>query len=324
LLEVGTGFHPELTGRENIYLNGTILGMSKREIDRKFDEIVDFAGIEKFLDTPTKRYSTGMYVRLAFAVAAHLEPEILIIDEVLAVGDTEFQRKCLGKIQDVAQGGRTVLFVSHNMVAVEKFCTRTLLLDSGSSIFDGSPSRGIGYYLEALDNYCDEQDLSALPRKEGLCTVIRRLEIIDHEHRITSSIPAGTPVTFVIYYEHTDVLRDAVFHLRFETPLGIIVFCLDTKQHYGALDQMPTSGTLSCCVPHLPLVPGVYFITVYCLSRRVPLDWLTHAVSFTVMERDVFGTGFLLNKQQNGLIFTDATWRFCDEGNGEHKIISSA
>ena len=138
LLEVGTGFHPELSGRDNIYMNGTILGMTKREIDRKFDEIVDFSGVEKFLDTPVKRYSSGMQVRLAFAVAAHLEPEILIVDEVLAVGDAEFQKKCMGKMQDVAEAGRTVLFVSHNMAAVESLCTSGLHFGGGKIVYRGS------------------------------------------------------------------------------------------------------------------------------------------------------------------------------------------
>ncbi len=147
LLEVGTGFHPELTGRENIFLNGAILGMSRKEIQSKFDEIVDFAGVEKFLDTPVKRYSSGMYVRLAFAVAAHLEPEILIIDEVLAVGDAEFQKKCLGKMGEVAKGGRTVLFVSHNMAAVQSLCTHTILMGEGRVLFAGSTGDGISRYL---------------------------------------------------------------------------------------------------------------------------------------------------------------------------------
>ncbi|WP_052128923.1 polysaccharide ABC transporter ATP-binding protein [Neosynechococcus sphagnicola] len=148
LLEVGTGFHPELTGRENVYLNGTIMGMKRWEIDRKFDEIVDFAGIEKFIDTPVKRYSSGMYVRLAFAVAAHLEPEILIVDEVLAVGDAEFQRKCLGKMQDVTTQGRTVLFVSHNMAAVRSLCGRSLLLERGQVAWDGETNEALGQYLD--------------------------------------------------------------------------------------------------------------------------------------------------------------------------------
>jgi lipopolysaccharide transport system ATP-binding protein len=153
LLEVGTGFHPELTGRENIYLNGAILGMNRREIDRKFDEIVDFAEVEKFIDTPVKRYSSGMYVRLAFAVAAHLEPEILLVDEVLAVGDAEFQKKCLGKIGEVATEGRTVLFVSHNMNAVETLCSRAVLIQQGSLSQIGKTREAISSYLsEALSS----------------------------------------------------------------------------------------------------------------------------------------------------------------------------
>ncbi|RKY23511.1 MAG: ABC transporter ATP-binding protein, partial [Planctomycetota bacterium] len=148
LLEVGTGFHQELTGRENIYLNGAILGMTKAEIDSKFDEIVDFSGLEKFIDTPVKRYSSGMYVRLAFAVAAHLEPEILLVDEVLAVGDVEFQKKCLGKMGDVAKGGRTILFVSHNMGAIRNLCRRTLLIDKGKLVIDAESSYTIAKYLD--------------------------------------------------------------------------------------------------------------------------------------------------------------------------------
>ena len=150
LLEVGTGFHPELTGRENVYLNGAILGMSRRDIARRFDEIVAFAEIEKFLDTPVKRYSSGMYMRLAFAVAAHLEPEILIIDEVLAVGDAAFQKKCLGKMSDVAHHGRTVLFVSHNMAAIQNLCSRCLLLDQGAIVADTDPTTATAKYLENI------------------------------------------------------------------------------------------------------------------------------------------------------------------------------
>ena len=150
LLEVGTGFHPELTGRENIYLNGAILGMSKQEVQRKFDEIVGFAEVEKFIDTPVKRYSSGMYVRLAFAVAAHLDPEILIVDEVLAVGDIEFQKKCLGKIGDVAREGRTVLFVSHSMTSVESLCTSSIVLSLGSMVYKGETQEAISYYLHSF------------------------------------------------------------------------------------------------------------------------------------------------------------------------------
>jgi lipopolysaccharide transport system ATP-binding protein len=165
LLEVGTGFHPELTGRENIYLNGAIMGMNRAEIGRKFDEIVDFSGVERFIDTPVKRYSSGMYVRLAFAVAAHLEPEILIVDEVLAVGDAAFQKKCLGKMEDVSHHGRTVLFVSHNIGAIISLCNRCLLLDSGRIVKDGGTSEVIDSYQSGFYNAVhDLSDLSTVER----------------------------------------------------------------------------------------------------------------------------------------------------------------
>ena len=164
LLEVGTGFHPELTGRENIFLNGAVLGMGKAEIKRKFDEIVAFAEVEKFLDTPVKRYSSGMYVRLAFAVAAHLEPEILVVDEVLAVGDAQFQKKCLGKMKDVSKEGRTVLFVSHQMSAIEKLCSSGVLLSRGQIKFLGNSKETISYYLQDLENQIIENKVSELPR----------------------------------------------------------------------------------------------------------------------------------------------------------------
>ncbi|MHC4657218.1 MAG: ABC transporter ATP-binding protein, partial [Planctomycetota bacterium] len=175
LLEVGTGFHPEQTGRENIYLNGAILGMSKAEVRRKLDAIVDFAGVEKFLDTPVKRYSSGMYVRLAFAVAAHLDSEILLVDEVLAVGDVQFQNKCIGKMKDVAEGGRTVLFVSHNMAAIRNLCQRTILLDNGELLMDSATNQTVAHYLD--------QNLV-----EG--AIVSRAEI---EQRMEGKIRKGNP-----------------------------------------------------------------------------------------------------------------------------------
>jgi lipopolysaccharide transport system ATP-binding protein len=189
LLEIGTGFHPELSGRENIFLNGTILGMSRAEIRKKFDEIVDFAEISGFIDTPVKRYSTGMYVRLAFAVAAHLEPDILIVDEVLAVGDTEFQNKCLGKIQDVSSGGRTVLVVSHNMSAIRNLTTRCIVLSDGGLIFDGKPSDAVQKYAEVLDQRRQaDQSLG-----NGSHTAIRSACLIDENGAPTVNYIAGEP-----------------------------------------------------------------------------------------------------------------------------------
>ena len=203
LLEVGTGFHPELTGRENIYLNGTILGMRKAEIDRKFDEIVDFAEIEKFIDTPVKHYSSGMYVRLAFAVAAHLEPEILLVDEVLAVGDIGFQKKCLGKMEDVSRGGRTVLFVSHNMQAVRALCPRSLLLEEGSIITDASTADTIQAYYEHLRQVEVDADTDVMnPKNRRGSGAVRftEIRIRDESGRECSEFMMGSTIRFVLSY----------------------------------------------------------------------------------------------------------------------------
>jgi lipopolysaccharide transport system ATP-binding protein len=198
LLEVGTGFHPELTGRENIYLNATILGMRKAEIDAKFDEIVDFSGVERFLDTPIKRYSSGMKVRLAFAVAAHLEPEILIIDEVLAVGDAEFQKKCLGKMGDVAQGGRTVLFVSHNMTAIQRLCQTCMWLDNGQMVQYGPTDDVVSAYLHNVSTHTAQATLAPDPEKPMR---LRRVEVVSRQQDSAGIVEFSEPVTIVVEYD---------------------------------------------------------------------------------------------------------------------------
>jgi lipopolysaccharide transport system ATP-binding protein len=205
LLEVGTGFHSELSGRENIFLNGAILGMSKDEIERKFDEIVAFAEIEKFIDTPVKRYSSGMYVRLAFAVAAHLEPEIMIIDEVLAVGDAAFQKKCLGKISSVARQGRTILFVSHNMIAVKTICSRTILLRSGNLVDDGNPAQVVNSYLGAGRTGRAETvwDSSEAPKTRAFRLLAVRMR--NSNGAVTSDMAADE--TFSVEIEYVNVSR---------------------------------------------------------------------------------------------------------------------
>ncbi|NIQ01573.1 MAG: ATP-binding cassette domain-containing protein, partial [Nitrospinaceae bacterium] len=202
LLEVGTGFHPELSGRENVYLNGTILGMKKKEVDRKFDEIVDFSGVDKFIDTPVKRYSSGMKVRLAFSVAAHLDPDVLIIDEVLAVGDQEFQKKCLNKMEEVEKGGRTVLFVSHKMSSVMKLCDRAILIDSGRIVEDGPSKRVVSNYL------CADQGTMAArewpdPQKapSGPLARLRAVRVKNMEGTISEQIDVRHPFTIEMEYE---------------------------------------------------------------------------------------------------------------------------
>lgn len=225
LLEVGTGFHPELTGRENIYLNGAILGMTRSEIGRKFEEIVSFAEIEKFLDTPVKHYSSGMYVRLAFAVAAHLEPEILLVDEVLAVGDAAFQKKCLGKLGDVAKKGRTVLFVSHNMAAVQRLCTRTIWLDGGKIEGDGNPRRVVSTYMNTSFSALTEQrwiDVSTAPGNEKvrLCRACIRPEGGSPSDPVTIQTP------FVMEFEYWNLEPNTylTLSLRVYNEQGIMVF----------------------------------------------------------------------------------------------------
>jgi len=201
LLEVGTGFHPELTGRENIFLNGAILGMSKQEIRSKFDEIVDFSGVERYIDTPVKRYSSGMYVRLAFAVAAHLEPEILIVDEVLAVGDAEFQKKCLGKMKDVSGQGRTVLFVSHNMGAIQSLCTRGLCMNNGRVSLDGKIDEVVSHYLTNNSEYVDV-DLSERKDRSGNGRLrFTKITILNSMNEKVDTIFSGEKVSIDIIYK---------------------------------------------------------------------------------------------------------------------------
>src|SRR6516162_1345807 len=206
LLEVGTGFHQDLTGRENIYFNGALLGMGRAEIQRKFDEMVAFAGVEKFIDTPVKHYSSGMQVRLAFAVAAHLEPEILLVDEVLAVGDAAFQRKCLGKMSEVSKGGRTVLFISHNMAAVENLCHKGIVIEEGSVVFLGDMKHAIERYLQGASTNGHASashvvDLSRSPGRPSRCRpLLKRLELFSREQPVRGQLRMGDPLTAYISF----------------------------------------------------------------------------------------------------------------------------
>ena len=226
MLEVGTGFHPELTGRENVYLNGAILGMTKAEIDRKFDQIVEFAEMEKFIDTPVKRYSSGMYVKLAFAVAAHLDSEIMVMDEVLAVGDMKFQQKCLGKMSDVAnQDGRTVLYVSHNMSTIRQLCTRCVVLDKGKVIFDGDVEQAIAVYMDTTDVNVVHYDLADVARMTGSAGKRFRLETLDFVGK-ESSVFADTEkmrvkITWRVSEPFAGIHMKMNLHARDSTPVGI-------------------------------------------------------------------------------------------------------
>ena len=292
LLEVGTGFHPELSGRENIYLNGSILGMPRAEITRKFDDIVAFAGTELFLDTPVKRYSSGMYVRLAFAVAAHLEPEILIVDEVLAVGDAEFQQKCLGKMGEVARSGRTVLFVSHQMAAVQNLCTEALLIEKGRVASRGAVADVIGQYLAGAPELID---LSSAHREGSGTLQFTGVALKDAAGNVVRSFNSGPAATLEIGLECVgDAQRNIRIGVGFDDHMGYRVATLAT--HLVGVDipvLAPGRHLVSLTVPHLPLAPGRYGLALYVSAQGETADWLLNAGSFAVDAGDFYGTGQL-------------------------------
>jgi lipopolysaccharide transport system ATP-binding protein len=307
LLEVGTGFHPELSGRENVYLNGTILGMTKPEIDRKFDEIVDFSGVEKFLDTPIKRYSSGMKVRLAFAVAAHLEPEILIIDEVLAVGDAEFQNRCMGKMEEVAQGGRTVLFVSHNMTAVENLCSRAIVLEAGRVAGDeGDVSAMISVYLQSLRAQSVE-DLLLVNRPEGYSPTISKLELLDESGLSNNVIRIGGQVTVRIHYRTSQPVFNPGFGFAIEDSRGHRILWVNSRCQRGPLPTVSGGGFIDCRIPILRLLPGEYSVTAGFSRGRENVDVVPHAGRLRVAEADIFGTGEL-PPSSKCKTFTECVW----------------
>ena len=308
LLEVGTGFHQELTGRENVFLNGTILGMTKREVNSKFDQIVDFSGVEKFIDTPVKRYSSGMKVRLAFSVAAFMEPEILLVDEVLAVGDTAFQNKCIGKMSEVSQQGRTIIFVSHNMPAILNLCERVILLESGKVKMDTDPDTGIRAYFESTSTHAQSVDFSNVPRLSGHTPVIQQILFHNQDGQVTSTIAAGDSLTIRIYYDHDNDLKDAHFGLTFETLMGVKVFSVHSRIQSGALPDLASSGVVECRIPRIPLIPGTYYVSAGCNAQKRKLDYLERCSQLQVTEADVFGTGRMPNPKA-ALVFVDAEWK---------------
>jgi lipopolysaccharide transport system ATP-binding protein len=295
LLEVGTGFHSELTGRENIYLNGAILGMSKAEIKRKFDEIVAFAEVEKFLDTPVKHYSSGMYVRLAFAVAAHLEPEILIVDEVLAVGDVQFQKKCLGKMGNVAKEGRTILFVSHNMSTVESLCNRGILLDSGTLYLDGTSEEAVRVYLEKAYSLAAELPLDQRRDRTGSGRVrASSFKILNQKGNEEQALQSGKNYYFEVGYSNNigTWLSNVIVSIDFFDEKGVRVLLLRTNFTNNNLTLNADKGYIFCGIKNLPLVHGLYRVSIYIShADRETLDYIEDAVAVAVDGGDFFGTG---------------------------------
>lgn len=304
LLEVGTGFHPELTGRENVYLNGTILGMRKVEIDRKFDEIVDFAGIEKFIDTPVKRYSSGMYVRLAFSVAAHLDSELLIVDEVLAVGDIGFQKKCLGKMGDVASSeGRTVLFVSHNMMAVQNLCSRSLWIESGKI-------RLIGYSHNVIDEYTHSNtSLGNTKNSEGWATIgdgsVKFLSYevrnTDYENKI---LKTNEDVYIHIKLQIKEDIKQPACGIRITNEYGIKLTSINTVEQGLGLPEFK-AGVLSISIKlnRVSYLPGNYYATFWVMNPQghIYLD-VEDVIQFNISQSNIYGNSLVDHRW--GVVYT--------------------
>jgi lipopolysaccharide transport system ATP-binding protein len=292
LLEVGTGFHPELTGRENVYLNGSVLGMSRREVARKFDEIVAFAEVERFLDTPVKRYSSGMYVRLAFAVAAHLEPEILIVDEVLAVGDAAFQKKCLGKMNEVSRGGRTVLVVSHNTAVLASLCTTGVVLDRGQVKEAGPISRCLRAYAGGV--LAQLPAAVELPRDPHKPSQLTRIELIDTDGRPTSRFEYGDRLAVRAAFASDVPTRSPRLGLVISAETGERV--LNANMHYLPSSEPETpvrAGVITCDLGAVPLMAGKYLVSFWFGTHGREHEVLPDAIGFEVVERDAWGLGRL-------------------------------
>jgi len=312
LLEVGTGFHPELTGRENIYLNGSILGMQRKEIDLKFDEIVSFSEIEKFLDTPVKFYSSGMYVRLAFAVAAHLEPEILLVDEVLAVGDTAFQKKCLGKMENVAKRGRTVLFVSHNMAAVENLCQRGIVLNQGYNVFMGSSDQAITFYLSQLT----QETITLLERTDRVGSgdlKVTNIDLCDINGNKLEMFSSGQDVEIHLHYQSSPGFRSqhVITSLMFKTHLDIPVFLQHNRLTKNEFGELPITGKFICQLRELPLPASTYRISYSIMQNNEYLDSIDDALEVTVAEGDFFNSGEI-PPISHGVCLVKGEWRVED------------
>ena len=316
LLEVGTGFHPELTGKENIYLNGAILGMRKKEITRKLDEIIDFSGVERYIDTPVKRYSSGMYVRLAFAVAAHLESEILIVDEVLAVGDADFQKKCLGKMGEVSKGeGRTILFVSHNMAAVKQFCNRGIMLKQGMIEKNDNIENVVKHYQ--FSNQSASVDLSNTNRDgNGKCRV-QSITLTTENGIETENFNLGGEINFHLKLKkntNTDNLNIRVIigvynysdegYLRFDTKATNTKIVFD-----GHEDAIITCNVLE----HLNIKPDQYFMNVAIFENENMADYVFAGARFTVENYDYYGTGKSLDNQELSKVYYKHEWKITNK-----------
>ena len=309
LLEVGTGFHPELTGRENVFLNGAILGMKRREISRKFDEIVAFSEVEKFIDTPVKHYSSGMYVRLAFAVAAHLEPDILIVDEVLAVGDFAFQQKCLGKMGAVASGGHTVLFVSHNMGAIESLCDRGIVLEGGSVAFCGSQTEAVAHYHRTFSGSVGQGSFAPDARRDEGHTPRARIvsaTVINPENGEIGQVRAGGRLQFRVDCVAAETLDRPGLGIGIDSSGGQRIVTLHTNHDPTLSKPGRVKGSFSfACTVQLPVVPGSYTTKLSLESADQTVHAVDQAMSFTVLPSDFYGSAGRIGR---GILLCPQEW----------------
>ncbi|WP_046755600.1 ABC transporter ATP-binding protein [Kordia jejudonensis] len=278
LLEVGTGFHPELTGKENIFLNGAILGMTKAEIKTKFDEIVEFAGVQRYVNTPVKRYSSGMKVRLAFAVAAHLEPEILVVDEVLAVGDAEFQKKAIGKMQDIAKGeGRTVLFVSHDMTNIQNLCTKSILLENGMMVMHGETEEVIKRYLQGSEETYVKSLKAHENRKKGRQEIMQKVTIGDGSSKVIS----GQDLKINVELNLTSLEEFSIGYL-FKNEKGQVLMASNTMQYGTKLYPKSGKNAIAIVIKNLPLAPASYSLSLFVGNGKFDIDIIEDAITFPV------------------------------------------
>jgi lipopolysaccharide transport system ATP-binding protein len=302
LLEVGTGFHPELTGKENIYLNGAILGMRKKEITRKLDEIIDFSGVERYIDTPVKRYSSGMYVRLAFAVAAHLESEILIVDEVLAVGDAEFQKKCLGKMGDISKGqGRTVLFVSHNMASVKNICSKGIVLENGQFAFSGNSDAAVDFYTsnKEINSFFKPLHQKTSPKNIRITDIT----ILNRDFKKLDRILSGETINIKIKIESPGLTKPIHFGIGIYNQDDVPQFHCSTE---SLLTPLMTDEAI-LTIPKWPLIEGNYYINAYLREGKETLDYAQEAIWLTCEKGDFYNTGVL--PSWNKGFYCDYEWR---------------
>ncbi|MCR4344594.1 MAG: ABC transporter ATP-binding protein [Candidatus Scalindua sp.] len=311
LLEVGAGFHSELTGRENIYLSGAILGMKKVEIDRKFDDIVVFAEIEKFLNTPVKRYSSGMYMRLAFSVAVHLDPEILLVDEVLAVGDAIFQTKCLAKMSSVTQQERTVLFVSHNMGAVSSICQRGIVLDQGDMIFQGPIQESIRFYeSEIFQKKYADKPLTERKDRSGTGDVrLVDFHIENEDGEKINRIPNGNTVKlcFRCHTKNDQGAANVDLGITVERETGERVFQLGTRFTGQQMKHLPPKGYIVCTIKRFPLVPGKYKLNLYLESEMNAADYIIPLTYLDVIDGDFYDSGYQVFENESKILI-DGEW----------------